>query len=282
MKIVHKCVACGSSHLKTKSGQFAPFIAHRVCEYPLCHININGTPIFPFMFTNSLECENCGFIFSQIRFEDEELAKIYSNYRGPEYTAIRNTFEPGYANLNALIGSGESELTSRERTMTDFVKDFIDVGAMGNVLDYGGDRGQNIPSLFASANKFVYDVSNPTPVAGVSIVDDLDALEPMDFIMSCNVLEHLPYPGEALDKIKKLCRPETRIFIDVPDELRGAEGSDYDAKTSYFHEHINFFSRRSLTALIETHGFRPLKCEQIQMEFGWTTANALYLIAEPV
>ncbi len=81
MKIVHQCVVCESKDVTKQIGQFAPFIAHRVCDYPICHLTINGEQIFPFMLTNSITCNNCGFIFSQIRFEQDEMSRIYKNYR---------------------------------------------------------------------------------------------------------------------------------------------------------------------------------------------------------
>lgn len=196
-------MGCGSPKIKTRIGQFAPFVAHRVCEYPICHITVNQGASFPTLYTNSVTCELCSFTFSQIRFDSDEMSRLYGDYRTSKYATLRAIFEPGYAAIHPLVIDGELEKRNRQRAITGFLKESIELNSIKYMLDYGGDRGQHIPAMFCNSEKYVYDVSNPQPIDGVTMVHDIDEVGAMDFVMSCNVLEHLPYPGDALNEMKK-------------------------------------------------------------------------------
>ena len=37
-----------------------------------------------------------------------------------------------------------------------------------------------------------------------------------DFVMSTEVLEHLPHPGQALTELKRIAKPEAHLIISVP------------------------------------------------------------------
>lgn len=281
MKAVNHCVVCGSQRITKKIGAFAPFIAHRVLDYPILHVVINGAGMFPPLFTNSLRCQECDFVFSQIRFDNDEMARLYHDYRGDEYARIRDIYEPGYAAINPLIGDGAVEIENRQRSVDDFLRDAVDPATISTLLDYGGDKGQHIPTLFSHCRKFVYEISNVAPLAGIETVSDLDTVGAVDFVMCCHVQEHLPYPGETLAAIKRVCTRGTKVFLEVPLEMSLDDPLQESQVPSQFHEHINFFTPRSLYALATANGFKPLKLEVRNIETGWIQRTSLYLLAEP-
>ena len=43
-----------------------------------------------------IQCDTCNFYFSDIRFTDEEIARLYKDYRGNEYNQMRLECEPNY------------------------------------------------------------------------------------------------------------------------------------------------------------------------------------------
>jgi Methyltransferase domain len=282
MKCVRNCVICGSCEITKKIGQFAPFISHRVFDYPIGHLIIGDQPHFPFIITNALRCNRCGFVFSQLRFDDEEMASIYRDYRGESYVKARNIFEPGYADMNVHIGNCQQEVDSRQRAMHTFLEGVVDRSSIKTVLDYGGDKGQHIPKAFSECKRYVYDISNVGTIDGIAIVNDLTGLGNVDFIMAANVFEHLPYPGDAITNIKKVCGKNTVFFVDVPLEMNNSEVISEAEMPSFFHEHINFFTSKSLIALMVNSGFRPLKIEVIEMDFGWTKAKSLFIASAPL
>jgi SAM-dependent methyltransferase len=277
MKLVSNCVCCSSAKLVKKIGLFAPFISHRVMDYPLSKLMLGESDIgFPTLYTNSMHCEVCDFVFSQLRFEDEEMARIYKDYRNDSYAEIRNIFEPGYLELNMHIGKSQSERDNRQLVMSEFLSSEIDVEKIHTVLDHGGDAGQHIPKFFENTEKYVYEVSGVDPVEGVKSVDNLNNMKTIDFIMNCNVLEHVPYPKKILKEIKNLCHKDTVLFIDVPSER--TEENNYP---SFFHEHINYFNEKSISTLLKSEGFQLLKMQTFSIDFGWCQAKSTFVIAKP-
>jgi SAM-dependent methyltransferase len=223
-----------------------------------------------------MHCEVCDFVFSQVRFEGEEMGRIYKEYRNSSYAELRNIFEPGYLQLNEQIGKSLAERANRQIAMVDFLSAEIDVSAVNSVLDHGGDAGQHIPDFFINAEKFVYEVSGVEPVDGVKSVTDLKAMKPLDFIMNCNVLEHIPYPRNLLQEIKHLCHKDTVLFIDVPSE-RNAENNF----PNYFHEHINFFNEKSISVLLKSEGFQVPKIKTYSIDFGYCHGQSTFVLAKP-
>lgn len=262
MKLVNNCVCCGSDALSKKQGAYAPFIAFRAL----------GLVELP---SDSVMCQNCDFVFSQVRFDSDEMARIYANYRGEEYTQMRDKFEPGYAEKNSSIGNHPAQKINRRNAMFNFLLGSMNFNDVESVVDYGGDAGQYIPDFFNSAaKKYVFDVSKVEAVDGVESIDSLDGLGKIDFVMNCNVLEHMPYPMEFFDKVKQICTEDTYLFIDVPFERMS------NAWPTGFHEHINFFNEKSLSALIQASGFNLLKMQVFNINYGWTNENAIYALAK--
>lgn len=276
MKTVDYCVCCNSTQLDKKLGYFEPFITHRVLDIAPQGITMNGSQqMFPMLFTNAIRCKQCEFVFSQVRFESEEMGRIYRNYRNDEYTQTRSIFEPSYASVNPHLGKHPGEIKARKERLLAVLKDLVDPASVQSVLDYGGDEGQHIPEIFAHSKKYLYEVSGAKPLPGIEAISDLRTLPPIDFIIISNVLEHIPFPAEILADIKRLCHANTYVFIDVPDELTN------NPYPGAFHEHINKFSLPAVKALLQSNGFTVLHSALYDMNYEYAQGRALYTIAKP-
>ena len=251
---------------------FAPFISHKLMGYSIELAGRGKQP--PVLFVNKATCRLCGFVFSQLRLDQDEMTRIYEDYRGPVYSYVRNIYEPGYAEINSHIGSHSTEIGSRRTTVLNFLKDGIDLFDVKQMLDYGGDRGQHIPEEI-KGKKFVYDISGVAPVKNVASIPYLDGYK-FDFVMCCNVLEHVSYPKEILRDISEVCSSGATVFIDVPMELQ-EENEPYA-----FHEHINFFSELALIKALEACKFKVLKTEVVSLDLGWAPgpSRAIYAAAQ--
>lgn len=276
MKITFECPVCSSSNYEKKMGFVNPFIAHRVLDYPISNINYFGGTFAPTLFTNSLRCNECEFVFSQVRYEDEEMGRIYKNYRDEEYTRVRSFYEDGYAEINKLIGRHPTETRNRKLALQNFLQGTIGARPVESILDFGGDQGQNIPEFLNASKKYVYEVSGNDTLEGVESVHDLRTIGTIDFIMNTNVLEHIPYPSNVIGQMKSLCHRDSLVFVDVPYEL-----SEHNPYPNHFHEHINFFNKTSIQTLLRTNGFEVLKIEEIVCDFGWTESKSIYVLARP-
>jgi SAM-dependent methyltransferase len=277
-----ECPACTSTAWRAYPAVVAPFVA----EYAL---GVTG-PAPP---TQLLECRDCGLVFFEDRYTETEIAKLYDGYRGERYFEARHRHEPWYTRgANAAIGDDAERRSVIER----FAK--RRVAHVGDLLDYGGDRGQYIPQGLAD-RRFVYEISGVEPVAGVSAIAEEKELEgrTFDLVLLCHVLEHASSPRELLARVARSLREKDGVlYIEVPFErpsLRflGAPGSAYsrllamlrrvgpalklvDFYSTLFrvklgfvpplglmklHEHVNFFDERSLRAVIEAAGLEPVE-----------------------
>lgn len=273
MKLVHHCVICNSSNVTKKLGLFTPFMSHRMFEYPLIQVSDGSGVRFLDVFTNAIWCDDCGAVFSQMRPDADELARVYEGYRGPDYNAIRTIFEPNYPMMNAAIDS-DAEWKNRQNLSCDFLEDKVNPATIHRILDYGGDKGQYIPRIFSGSEKFVYDISGVGVEDGVQIVNDLAAVGQVDFVMASNILEHVSYPQEILADILKVCRPGAFIFIDVPQENPAV------TPVLDFHEHINFFTPATVRRLIECMGLSLLKMSLAKIDQGGSKTQSIYALAQ--
>lgn len=249
------------------------------------------------------QCETCSFRFFDARLTPTEVHKLYSGYRGKEYFRVRHAVEPWYSkNVNDGIGGDPDEIHRRNAAFENFVGPHLDMGEVGTVLDYGGDRGQFIPAPLGK-RKFVFELSDAIPVEGITRIGSDAELQQwrFDFLMLCGVLEHCSEPLEMLQTLRRLAKgPESRFFIGVPYEwfdlrLIGT-GKLYHAYLDVLrrsgplltlvdfystaarvrwdtvpplgivkcHEHLNFFNEQSMTALLRRAGMEMIACSTTQ------------------
>ena len=165
------CVICNSNNLNKYSAIVSPFLAERIW----------GIKSFPLKL---FWCKDCDFIFYNLRPNDHEVSRLYNNYRDHAYQKQREKHEKWYTEqINHLI-SGDTELKNRKAATYEIIKSHIDMHQVNTILDYGGDRGQFIIDEFTNATKYVYDISNVNPVAGVNTINNkTDISQKFDFIM---------------------------------------------------------------------------------------------------
>lgn len=79
-----------------------------------------------------------------------------------------------------------------------------------------------------------------------------------DLIVCRHVLEHIPYPSDVLTEIHQCMKDETLLYVEVPHEAVMAQSLDVKASDKkHWHEHINFFSIKSLEILLKSCGLTP-------------------------
>ena len=240
MKVSSVCVVCGSKNINLSSAILAPFVADRVFNWMPVPLNVGGEKAMAFPVCNSITCNECGFIFCDMRFDDDELARLYVNYRDENYVKTREKHEPDYRSLNTTCTGGVTYLSQVEELIGIHPK---------KLLDWGGNDGTNTP--FKDAEIHIYDIGAVVPKYGKKV----DApLPPYDLIVCCSVLEHVSYPRNVLNEIKKVMRPDTLFYVEVP-----LEGAD----SHVWHEHINLYNERSLNRLLFECGFEIVRARSI-------------------
>ncbi|MBV8468198.1 MAG: class I SAM-dependent methyltransferase [Burkholderiales bacterium] len=107
---------------------------------------------------------------------------------------------------------------------------------------------------------------DPSPIAiqagaqaGIEVVADFfppkAALHPADLILHSDVLEHVPDPIAFLKSHHAYLNPRGMVLIAVPDCTESIELGDL---SMLMHQHLSYFSRDSLHAVVSAAGFRVL------------------------
>jgi hypothetical protein len=206
-------------------------------------------------------CEDCGFLFLDMRFSEAEYTNLYQDYRGEAYTVLRDFYEPGYSFRNRELEAGIDYINAVEIFLEPLVRFPL------RILDWGGDTGKNTPFKSMAEVFDIYDISNKKVVEGATIVSKKDLfLKEYDLIVCANVLEHVPYPSDLLIDIKKAMNEMSVLYIEVPleDVVRNNQ-SDLHLFKRHWHEHINFFSEISLRRLLQNIGLEIHSLSEIQV-----------------
>jgi predicted SAM-dependent methyltransferase len=275
MKTSNICNCCDSSNISKSPGILMPFMAKMIFDYDVYNLNDdwklygfeNSKIYFP---CKSVQCQECGFLFSDIRFDDEELENLYCFYREKKYLEIRESFEPEYLSKNDYI--------EKNMNFVDKVELFLDfVENKSNVLDWGGDQGKNTPFRDLSQKIFIYDLSNKELSDKCKKIN-YSELKDNDYniIVCSHVLEHVSYPKNLLNDIKNFMNEDTILYIEVPCEKLVYDNPDsfqLHENKKHWHEHINFFTYLSLHKLFESCGLSIVKEEIFNYEESLNCIN---------
>jgi hypothetical protein len=249
-----------------KRALVAPFLAERIWKRkPFC--------------VSLVKCRSCGFTFYNPRLDNADLQNLYTGYRSEEYLRMRHSTEPWYtASFNADLASPAS-YEKRRAMLAPILKQHLGQRKIKRVLDHGGDRGDLVLGLINGAEPFVYDISGVSPTPGVKATDD-PAKCNADLIINSNVLEHVGFPRELVSDIVRAAPEKGLIFLEAPCEFAtGASRVTRRLAQSaimaicrpslakylflpsalyMMHEHINYYTERSLTELMRRGGGRVL------------------------
>ena len=272
-RVATHCVCCGSRALDRSPAVLMPFVSHRVFGWAPVEITAawglrtlkTGTS---YAICNSLQCRDCGHLFLDIRFDEQEMARLYEGYREEAYTALREHYEPGYRERNQGLNAGVGFLPEVEAFLAPHLP------RRPRVLDWGGDTGINTPFKDSNSLLHIYDISGKGGlVAGAQAVGRGAALaQEYDLLVCSQVLEHVPYPGDVLQDLVQAMRPGTLLYVEVPQEQL-MRGSDPLQNKHHWHEHINFFSERSLDVLLGNHGLRVVASQQLPVIGGGAASH---------
>jgi len=255
---VAACVICDGQIHRLKRALVAPFLATRIWERsPFC--------------VDLVECQACGFMFYNPRLDAAEEARLYTGYRSEQYQRMRQASEPWYSEtFNADLASVRSYEIRRGKVGA-ILRQHLGQRGIKRVLDYGGDHGDLVRGLLDGATAFVYDISGAPAADGVTPTSDPAECK-ADLIINSNVLEHVGFPRRLVGEILQAAPRGGLVFLEVPCEApfglarivrRVAQigimaltrpplikSVARPASLYMMHEHINYFTERSLTTLL--------------------------------
>jgi SAM-dependent methyltransferase len=137
----------------------------------------------------------------------------------------------------------------------------LDLGCwVGFLLDEARRRGWETVGVEPSA--FAAEFARERLGLDVRTADLFAAeLEPgsFDAVVLGDVIEHLPDPGGALDRIASLMAPDGVLYLALPDSGSRVARILGARWWSVIPTHVHYFTRDSLRGLLERHGWRLLE-----------------------
>lgn len=200
-------------------------------------------------------CNDCGFIFLNPRFTDDEIKLKYEVLSKSESERKRHLLSPPvkkekrakriFSLLSKYMGDGEVE-----------------------ILDYGGGSGYYlIPFVEKGYRCFLMDYVKYELPSGVHYIgreiDELDENRKFDAILLLHVLEHVVNPLTLVKKLSVHLKESGLLYIEVP---LGAWREWKNLKEPL--THINFFSEESLYKLVR---LADLKVIHLSTNYQWVT-----------
>lgn len=260
-----------------------PFVAHRALGWAPVEIDKNwGLKTIEngmaYSICNSVFCGGCGFLFLDLRFSDSALTALYTGYREKEYTELREKYEPGYTKRNEKLNGGINFMEDVEA----FIAPHVSFPA--RILDWGGDTGKNTPFRNGQNEIFIYEISDKETLDGTKRITQGELRKNRyDLLINSHVLEHVPYPGDIIRDMVSVMDEESVLYIEVPyeDIMSGANGAtDLHLKKRHWHEHINFFSKKSLEKLLANHGLQQISYREMQADGGANCAAIFQIVCK--
>jgi hypothetical protein len=262
-----KCICCAGFNTKKSPAVLMPFLAKRIFDLDPLEISPEWglrdlREGMAYFICHSVQCQTCGALFLDYRFSNDELNKLYLDYRGPVYTKLREKFEPGYAKRNELFKDQGHYISGVENFLLSHLPNPIN-----NILDWGGDSGINTPLKAFAKNIWIYDISNVEVVKGTNKIDHVQLADyKYDLIVCAQVLEHIAKPDMLLEEIRGFMGKNTLLYLEMPFEPLIYENNsslDLHEKKRHWHEHINFFTVNSIEALVGRVGLSVIETKVI-------------------
>ncbi len=207
-------------------------------------------------------CRRCGLEFLDPQPGDAHLASLYDElYFSSADSATRGyeRYEADQANLLRTFRRRWRLLIRRFLPATR--GRLLEVGcALGYFLAVAAESGWEVTGLEISG----WAAAEARRRLGLDVRHGNLETAPFppatfDLIAMWDVLEHLPDPGDAVRRCAELLKPGGHLAVTTPDAgglLRRLTGRRW-VEYKKIPEHLYFFNRSTIQALLERHGFRP-------------------------
>lgn len=208
-------------------------------------------------------CASCGLVYATLLPDDEFLHTLYDRVIVKELCVEGSEHRGGYA--------------ARLRYVADLLQ--LASADTPKALDYGSGAGVTL-RMFEACNidAVGFDPSamraeySGTRSRVVTDRDDLKAAGPFSMVVLDNVLEHIADPVEAIEFVREITTRDAVAYVSVPsfeqetlnrEIARHARGETLVMTLNPW-EHLNYFSLRTLDALMARGGFHPIAPHQLQ------------------
>jgi len=257
---VTRCAACGASglvpHLKVAGDAGPDGLIPTTDKY--------GTAL-----ADLVRCSSCGHRQTEPMPADAVLESAYAGAASDDYveeeSGQRETARRALDRVERHLAPDPQNGGPRQRHL-------LDLGCwVGFLLSEAAERGWESvgvePSEFASA--YARDRLGLDVRTGELLTSPLP-LGHFDAVVMGDVIEHLPRPDEALDRLAALLRPGGVAWMALPDAGSLVARGLGKRWWSVIPTHVQFFTRHSMRTLLERRGWTVLEIATAPKAFSVT------------
>jgi 2-polyprenyl-3-methyl-5-hydroxy-6-metoxy-1,4-benzoquinol methylase len=221
-----------------------------------------------------VQCINCEFVFvgefadtSALIFE----GPVLGNYP-PEWQTTSELDILQCCWEWPLIEKMETEWQGKLANASHFLKIIEERHPRGRLLDIGAFcgfflhaaklRGWEVIGIEPLVGPSVYARGKlKVPVITCTLEENTFTPESVDVVTAFQVFEHLPDPGKILDIVFRILRPGGWVVLEVPNIDHWSLRLLGKHHRHFVQDHLNFFGPRTLSKLLEIHGFENVSVE---------------------
>ncbi len=178
-----------------------------------------------------------------------------------QYTQYKNS------EVTAAVRAGNNWVKiQRHKLRFKFIQKYIksgklfDLGAgWGHFMLAGKELGYDVYGVEISEQPYLYCVNDlKLPVDHIDFFE-MDEAKKFDVITMWDVLEHIDKAGPFLEKCNKLTNTGGYLFLQVPQIDSYFAKKHKDNWKMMGLDHVNYFGKKTITQILEMHGYEVLK-----------------------
>lgn len=218
-----------------------------------------GGRLAPSRLPGLLQCHACGFITADVQISDAELKALYGTdyFHGEEYS----DYVQEETSLKANFSDRLSTLMSHVDTPS--ARTLFEIGcAYGFFLDVAREKFARVSGIDISADAVAHARDALGLDAAAHDVLEHEFTDAPDVVCMWDVIEHLRNPDATLARVADVIAPGGLVAITTGDigsfnaRMRGRNWRMIHPPT-----HLHYFSRASLTRLLNEKGFDVVHVE---------------------
>jgi 2-polyprenyl-3-methyl-5-hydroxy-6-metoxy-1,4-benzoquinol methylase len=211
------------------------------------------------MYQGLLKCDECNYVYADCKMSDDELKKIYQKnyFHGEEYSNYSDEKQVHQKNFSLRVKS--------LKKVVDLPKSkVLEIGcAYGFFMDLVKYDVESIEGVDVTEDgvNFAKNKLGLSATCGDFLSLDFNSKK-YDLITMWDTIEHLPSPDKFIEKASKLINSGGHIAITTGDiESMNAKWRKQNWRLIHPPSHLHYFSKKSLTRLLEKNGFEVVHSE---------------------
>jgi len=214
-----------------------------------------------------VKCKHCGLVQRNPQPDKNEILARYSSTYGNDYLSYELENEAAFLNLQqlALKDAGfsklEKTLFTAKQLRADSAQSILDIGcATGALLAALRDKGWRVTGVEISPSAVYAKNERKLDVRNVPLEENNFSDNSFDVILASHLIEHLNEPKTFLEETYRILKENGSIFITTPD-ISGFQSRLFGSRwRSAIFDHLYLFSRRTLSKMLKTVGFKVVSC----------------------